>query len=421
MESKKVTKNGVQIYSYPNSQLHSFCASLYMRYGCLYESKEENGIAHFLEHIVFRNINSICGGELYHILDKNGLTFNASTYKEFIHFFITGSPAHFEEAAEILSKLLAPLEISKGELELERSRIKAEIREDDYRTSLDCFTNAVVWKGTPLTRSICRSCMSVDKIGKNKLEVYRKKLFSCENMFFYLTGAITDEQTHSLAQKVERYSPETGAANENIAQIPAGFGHRGGEVYLKNCTYSMVRFSFDIETSKYSDAAMELFFDVMFSGDSCVIFQNLSEKSGLVYGYDARFSKYNNIGNIYFSYEVKSSKLEETVRLVTESLRSLKNGITNELDYAVAPYVDNAMILFDNPEEFNWNRAYENHILDCGYKDIRARMDAYSSVTDDDIARIARDVLCADNMVLTLKGNKKKVDCNRLKEIISEI
>lgn len=89
MENKILTANGIEIFSYPNRHTHSFCLSLYIRAGALYESDEENGITHFLEHILFRNINhrmgrASCTGRL----DQLGLFFNGATYKEFIQLYI---------------------------------------------------------------------------------------------------------------------------------------------------------------------------------------------------------------------------------------------------------------------------------------------------------------------------------------------
>ena len=62
MEKKRTTENQIDIFYYPNRHTHSFCLSLYIKAGALYESDEDNGITHFLEHILFRNINHLMEG-----------------------------------------------------------------------------------------------------------------------------------------------------------------------------------------------------------------------------------------------------------------------------------------------------------------------------------------------------------------------
>lgn len=106
MEKHYITSNQVSIFHYPGEHLHSFCISLYLHAGSLYETKEENGVSHFLEHIVIRNINYLMGGNLYRQLDRLGLMFNACTYKEFVQFEITGAAKNFYKAVDILLKFL---------------------------------------------------------------------------------------------------------------------------------------------------------------------------------------------------------------------------------------------------------------------------------------------------------------------------
>ena len=91
MEKKLTADNEIDIYWYPNRQTHSFCLSLYVRAGVLYESEEENGITHFLEHVLFRNINHLMNGRMYREIDKLGLYFNGVTYKEFMQLYIIGA------------------------------------------------------------------------------------------------------------------------------------------------------------------------------------------------------------------------------------------------------------------------------------------------------------------------------------------
>ena len=111
MEREHITPQGVSVFHDKNESIHSFCLCLYVRAGSLFETKKENGISHFFEHIVFKNIHYAMGENLYQTLDRCGLDFNASTYEEFIQFIITGAPAHFEEAAELAyfgAKILHP-------------------------------------------------------------------------------------------------------------------------------------------------------------------------------------------------------------------------------------------------------------------------------------------------------------------------
>ena len=73
MEKRKITKNNIEIYHYPNDNTHSFCLSLYIKAGALYEADKDNGLTHFWEHAIFRNINHQMGGHMYEEIDKLGL------------------------------------------------------------------------------------------------------------------------------------------------------------------------------------------------------------------------------------------------------------------------------------------------------------------------------------------------------------
>ena len=86
----------------------------------------------------------------------------------------------------------------------------------------------------------------------------------------------------------------------------------------------------------------------------------------------------------------------------------MKEGITDELSYVLPHYVDNAGFLLDDTEEFNWVRAYEGHILDVYYKDIEERTESYRQVTTERMTEICREVFRQSNILLTVKGKKKR-------------
>lgn len=422
-EQLKVTENGISIYSYPNPHLHSFCIALYVKAGCLYEAEEDNGITHLLEHLVFRNIDKKMDGQMYRLLDRCGLSFNASTYKEFVQFLITGAPTYYNEAVQIMTQIFDPLTLSVSQIEVEKQRVKAEIREKEYEKSLDCFTDQIIWKGTCLTRDIAGKIGLLNKMGQRHLTEAHRNLFNRNNMFFYLTGKVEEENIEWLCQALEPidWLPAEGCKHENLAPVPEGFFKRTGEVQIKNSEYCYIRFSFDIDTSRYKNAELDLLYDILFSGDSCVVYQELSEKSGLIYSFDARFEQYRNVGNLHFSYEVRHNNLVESVRIIIEKFHDLKKGIEERIVYALPPYVDNAYIMYDDVDDFNWCFAYENHILECGYSDIEDRKAAYQNVTAERLNRVANEILTKENLTVTLKGQKKKVDIGALEALIRNL
>lgn len=418
-----MTENKVAIYSYPNPHLHSFCIALYVKAGCLYEKEEDNGITHLLEHLVFRNIDTMMEGKMYQTLDRCGLSFNASTYKEFVQFIITGAPAYYKEAVDIVSKIFSPLILTSQQIEIEKQRVKAEIREKDYDKSLDCFTEQIIWKGTKLTRDIAGKIKLLNKMGKTRLVKAHREMFQKENIFFYLTGKVGEQDILYLKNAIEPndWLLSGEEIHQNEAPVPEEFFRRSGQVQLKNSEYCYIRFSFDVDVSRYENAELDLLYDILFSGDSCLVYQELSEKNGLIYSFDARFEQYKNIGNLHFSYEVRHNNLLESVEILIEKLKNLKNEMDERLPYVIAPYVDNAYIMYDDVDDFNWCFAYENHILDCGYRSIEDRKAAYKKVTPNRLKQVAQEILCGKHLVVTLKGQKKKVDIPALEELIKKM
>ena len=417
-EQVSVTENQVFVYRYANPHLHSFCICLYLRAGSLFETNEQNGISHFFEHVVFKNINRKYNGELYRILDRLGLDFNACTYKEFMQFIITGAFEHFEEAANILTSVFEPLRLSAEEISTERRRIKSELRESDELHSLDYFTQQIVWEGTCLGNTIGGTFANLDRIGKHALIQASSELLSSNNIFFYVTGCYTEKQIHHLIQRIETFPlRQTVPFRKNLAPVPRSFFKRNCHVAVKNGSYYYVRFSFDVDTSRYTEAEQSLLFDILFAGESCKIYQELSEKTGYVYSFNSHFERYTNLGNLGVDYEVRPADLYTSMEKVIEICRSMKYDLKDELDFVKPSYVDNAELMLDEAEDFNWTMAYECHILSETYRTVEERKAAYEKVTIERIMEIAGEIFRMDHLVVTLKAPKDKVDMGRIRGI----
>lgn len=420
MVEKKVSKNGVDIYGYRSKYLHSFCLCLYVKAGPLYEDDCENGISHFFEHTAFRSINTALGGELYRRADMLGINMNAVTYKEFIQFKITGASEKFRESVDILCEIFTPFNVPGHELDVERKRIKSELRESDEKNSLEYFSEKIVWNGTRLANTILGKNAVLDRIGIKALGNAQKRFLSPENIFFFATGNYGDDGLSYLSRVIEAKEmyPCT-ESRVNTVTVPNDFGNRNGLICVKNSKEHVVRFSFDIFPERYSCAESYLLYDILFSGECSKIFKGLSEESGMVYSYDATIERYRNAGTLSFLYEVGAKDVVRSVRKVVDILVKLKEGIKDELEYARASYVVNAKCLLDEPEELNFQLGYEDTLMGHSYSSFEERVDSYKKVTPERMTEIVREIFRTENLVLTFKEDKRRINIEEIQKAIS--
>lgn len=420
MEKKRITKNNIEIYHYPNENTHSFCLSLYIKAGSLYEADKDNGITHFWEHAIFRNINHLMGGHMYEEIDKLGLFFNGATYKEFVQLYVIGAPKNFAAASDILLKVFEPMTLPVDQIRTEQQRVKAEIREAEDFKSLDYFAGTHAWKDTSLRNPILGTKGNVSGFNKKRLAAYHQEMLEGENLFFYVTGCVDEEMVKTFAGKVGELEVPTaeksgGTRRENMAPIPENFGNRDLLINVKNSQYTMVQYSFDLVTTKYTYAELSLLYDILFSGENALLHQELSEKRGMIYSFSSTLEKYSNIGRLFFVYEVAMRDLYESVEITTKELARLGESIEKRLALVLPEYTDNAYFIYDDNEGFNWQRAYENHIMNGKLTSIEETREQFLAVTPERLKEMAGEIFTRENLVLSLKADKKKLDVDRLR------
>ena len=421
MEKKRIAKNGIAVYEYKNPKLHGFFASLFLRTGSMYEAQGDEGITHFLEHVLVRNVNKLSDMKLYEELDERGLVFNASTYSEMVQFYTSGASERLLDGAGVLKKLFSPIVLSKDEIDTERRRIKAEIRENDDKNSISAIASAAVYSGTSLAGSITGSVKSVNAIGKTRLEEYRREVFTRENIFFYLSGNFSDADADALLDMIGNLAVSEGTLRDNIAPVPQNFGKRAPDITVKNSDYTSVRFSFDIDLSRVNSAAVDLVYDILLSGYSAPFFIEMSEERGLFYDISGLTEYYKNIGVFHFGFDVIERNLYAAIETSVNILRDFKNKLLPENKCMKAGYTTNSHLLLDDAREYNFTFAYDSHIMGPCYRDIAERAEAYRKITPERLREVAREIFSPENLTLTVKGNKRRIDRERLSEIISAL
>ncbi len=378
-------------------------------------------MSHLFEHAIFRNINHIMEGVLYRELDLHGLTLSGATYNELVQISVQGSPRHFDRALEILLLSLSPLVITPEELSAEKERIKREIREDNYRSSVDAMSQKAVWQGTGLAETITGTIGKISNVTVKRLSEFASEILCKNNIFFYLTGAFDSSSLEKLTSSLSDISLPDGKPRNNMAELPKRFFKREPDITVKRDSFCKVKLAFDIDCEKTSKPSRDLVYDILFQGDTSKIFLELSEKNGYVYSFDANLDEYRNIGSLSLSFETSSVDFENALRAVWKIFTEMKENIgAEELALAKVPYIENSEFILDDSENLNWNKAWEGHILGYDYKTLDERREAYRNVTAEEARATAELIFNPKNLTVAAKHRYPEKAAKLINDIFSE-
>ena len=409
MDFNGTLNNGVELYTCLNPALRGFCLSLWIRRGSMHEPGDAHGLVHFLEHAVFRSISERMGGRLYAQLTARGLCFDASTFVNYVRFEMSGPAEAFQAGLDILMMALDPPALTLEGLNMERRRIKTEIREEDAAESSDAFANSMVWRGTQLARNIAGTAHSVNLIGLDSLRAEYARWFSRGNFFFCATGHVPD--VPALLARVGGIAPGSAAPVVEAAPVPPGFFRRDARVIVQDRGYTWLRFCFDVDTSRHSEAAF-MNLEEYLLGDVGRLYLALSEDTALVYDLNDDFERYANIGNLSFEFEVEPRRAGEAIDCVVAALNGAKEAGDDALEAAKQCGIYGDWLKEQAVCTFNNIWGFDNGIRHGGFRSAEQRLEAYRAVTPEEMRQIAREAFRPENAVLCARGSRRRFDAD---------
>ena len=410
-------ENGVELYTCTNPSIRAFCLSLWIRRGSMHEPAEHHGLAHFLEHAVFRSMSERMGGALYRRLARLGLNFDACTYTSYVRFEISGPAARFGEAVDIMMMVLEPPVLSVEAIDLERGRIQKEI-EEGAGDAADSFANAIIWRGTQHARTIAGTIHSTNLIGFEDLKCEHARWFSRGNFFFCATGNLPDMA--SFIDRLRDIAPGEGTPVVTCAPVPEVFFHRDADIEIQDADYVGLRFNFDVDVARHSEMAHMLLLDHLL-GDLGRLYLALSEDRALVYNLNDSFERFSNVGNLSFDFEVERKSVGEAVQIVVDELNRAKAMGEDDFETQREAFLAYDELLQDDACRFNNYWGYDNGLYGAGFESPEARMEAYRRISIEELRAMSREIFRPDNLTLCLRGREKWFSRGKIRRILIKL
>merc|ERR1719361_1729848 len=203
----KVTSlnNGIRIATErsPCNDL-STTVGVYIDTGSRYENKENNGVAHFLEHLAFKGTNKRSQIQLESEIENMGGHLNAYTSREMTCYYAQVMQKDTKQAMDILSDILLNSKYDEGAVNRERSTILQEMEhvyQDSKEELIFDHLHETAFQGTPLGFTILGPVENIQKINSSMLRDYVKKHYTGSRMVVAAAGGVDHDELVSFTEK----------------------------------------------------------------------------------------------------------------------------------------------------------------------------------------------------------------------------
>lgn len=401
----KRLSNGIPVVFEEISYLRSVSFGVYVKAGSAYETKENNGISHLLEHMLFKSTKNRTAKQLADDMAHIGGNLNAFTEKESTSFYVTALEEQLPASIELIADMLNNALFLPDELEKEKGIVLEEI--DMYDDSPEDLVHEMLqklaWKDEPLGYIISGEKDVVNSITREELIAFKEKTYTADRMTISVAGKFDMESTMELLEKyysVFENSKEPLELSEPI-YAPVVF-HR-----MKDMEQVHVNIAFD-GVSYQSDEKYTLYLlnAIFGGGDNSRLFQRLREEEGLTYSIYSYESIYEMGGLFHIDAVLNPVKLNTALTQIEECIKSLCDDGVTEQELEQAKQLLKTDLIIGN--ESTKSKIYNNGktFLMKGYlKTIDEVLDSIYKVTCEDIQNFAKKYLRWDKKSISLVGN----------------
>ncbi len=412
---KTTLHNGLLLLTESMPHMRSVSVGVWIGTGSRDEQAKENGLSHFVEHMVFKGTASRSAKQIARETDAIGGNLDAFTGKETICFNIKVLDENVPAAMEILADLVLHPTFAPDDVAREQSVVLEEIKmdEDNPDFLVHEIHTANFWKNDPLARSILGTAKTVSSFDEGAVHRFHAARFVPENMILSAAGNLEHDEMIAL---VTRHFGELAAVGDRLTRFPAPAATPHITLRKKK-SLEQVQLCLGVPAPSVDSPdryALYLLNSILGGGMSSRLFQSVREDAGLAYSIYSELSPYRDTGALSVYAGTSVEKTREMIRLIMRELQHLKHEPVgeDELERAKNQSKGNIVLGLESSSARMSNLARQQMYYGrfTTVDEIVADVDR---VTAADVQRLAQELLRPELISLTLLGNLGELTITR--------
>jgi predicted Zn-dependent peptidase len=372
------------------------------------EPAEENGLSHFVEHMVFKGTTTRSAQDIAREVDSIGGNLDAFTGKESVCFNIKVLDENMHPALDVLSDLVLHPQFSQADLEREQGVILEEIKMDednpDYLVH-ETFTQNF-WKNHPLGRPILGTVKTVSSFTQDTVFAHHQRRFTPENLVFSAAGHLHhDEFVDAVAHKFGGLKP-FGIPIVETETHPTTTPHI---TLKKKRSLEQVQMCLGFPAPPVDSPdrfALYILNSMLGGGMSSRLFESIRENQGLAYSIYSELSPFRDTGSLSIYAGMSLDKTERVLALTLAELTRLKIEAVSHAELRRAKdQMKSNIVLGLESSSSRMNNLARQQIFFGRFIPVEEIVREIDAVTPEDTQRLANQLFQPELLALTLLGN----------------
>ena len=396
--------NGLRLLTEPMPGARSVSFGVWLTRGSRHEQAAHSGIAHLVEHMLFKGTATRSAQDIAQEIDSIGGQLDAFTAKECASYYVKVLDEHLPRAVDVLSDLLLRPAFDPEEVAREKKVVLEEIKMvEDTPDELvhELFTQRF-WSGHPLGRPILGVPATVGPIDSATLRDYFSRAYTAGNLVIAAAGNVKHEAVRDLVADAFADVPANGET------VPVTPPTTVPALTLRDKAIEQCHVCLGVDgyPQRHDDRYVCYLLNIVLGGSmSSRLFQNIRERRGLAYAVTSGLVSYHDGGMLSVYAGCDAHAVREVVDLVVAELRDLRDNLISEEELRRAQdHLKGSLVLSLESSASRMSHMARQQMYFGRQFTLEDTLRGVEAVTREDVRRVARDLLPPGSLSATVLG-----------------
>ncbi len=394
--TKSTLPNGVRVLTEEVPHVQSFALGIWVNTGSRDELPAQEGIAHFIEHLVFRGTARRSSRQIANYLEAVGGYVNAFTTKEHTCFYVRALSKYFEKVCSLLADVTLHPMFRAQDVEKERAIILEEMKsyEDEPEESIFDHLEEVMFGKHPLAHPIVGTPKSVAAISAESIASFHQEKYSGANIIVTVAGNIPHAAVLSVVERLMSDVPLSSIPRRRAPKIlPA----RSVEMYRPVQQVHLALGAVTPGAAKDDYFTLAVFNTLFGEGMSSRLNQSVRERHGLAYTVNSSVTDMQDCCVLSVYAAMEPSSLIKTEKLIQRELELLRAKDVSKAELRRArEQVKSQLIMSFESMSGRMHTLAKNELYTGTYEDVERTLTLVEAVDAQAISALLRDWLAPE-------------------------